>query len=146
MGKVKKILYSKQLNANVPTFYNDKMSCEVCEDFHIHYKNMRLNFGQNEWDFFCKTIIAAHNEWLIKKDELKQKIVNKDFKTKYLPSAQNITNNCENLDNIKYDIEESEYDMFDTIHIHYRNFRLELDHKEFIEFANGINEALKKIK
>jgi hypothetical protein len=56
MGRIATILKEKELPA--PKL-NNRFTCELCENIHIHYRNLRLEFTKEE--FFAYFAIIAQN-------------------------------------------------------------------------------------
>lgn len=138
MGQIKKILFTKEIKPTCD-YYNDKMSCETNENLHIHWKNIRLEFGKRDWRVFCDSIKLAFKEWIgIGKPKFDGKL-----DTIYLPTPQDI-NPISEFYPQRFQIEEQAN--VPTIHLHYRELRLEFSIPEFKEFAEGIKEALEGLK
>ena len=62
MGHVRKILALKKIQS-IPTFYSDHLSIELTEDFHIHIRNIRMEFDEVEFEKIAQTFCGALQRW-----------------------------------------------------------------------------------
>ena len=62
MGRIKKLLVSKKIKPE-SDIYKDFLSLEICENFHIHHRNLRMLFNKEEFDHFCKAVNHAWTKW-----------------------------------------------------------------------------------
>lgn len=111
MGQIKKIIKKKTVPK--PKF-NARFCVELCENVHIHYRNLRLEFDKDEFLLILEALKSINEE---KVDSFK-----------YSPSAfKQIVN--------KVLPQETEFDKRLQIeeqveghhHVHYRNLRIEVD-------------------
>lgn len=140
MGEVKRLLYSHPLATAAPAYYASKRSIELAESLHHHERNLRLEYrtGSAEFSEMCMSVGRAFRAL---QDRAQYELTMAPAETVYL-----------NLSDIpaeptqtprRFDIEESTYPTLPetTIHIHYRNLRIELSHEEWREFAAGVIHA-----
>lgn len=71
MGEVKRII----AQATVPKpMFNNSLRVELCENVHIHYRNVRLEFSPEEFLTFRETVLRCHpdrvNEFPYGKDHV----------------------------------------------------------------------------
>jgi hypothetical protein len=61
MGNVYKILGEKTINV-IPDHYSSRMVVELCENIHLHYRNLRIEFSWNEFADFHRGMKNAFIE------------------------------------------------------------------------------------
>lgn len=121
-----------------PTLQATRMIVENCENIHLHYRNMRLEFSSREFYFFARMIREA------------EQCLTENFKAMQEEEYSVLSSSLE-LD------EEPDYfpnritaeANLGSVHFHYKNFRLELTKEEAIDFLNSMETAkqnLKKVK
>jgi hypothetical protein len=112
MGVIKRII----LNKEVPTpQFNTRLTVELCENVHLHYRNLRLEFTAEEF----LDIVAEIKS--IKEDEVKNFAYGPD-KFKALVAKEILPPQTEF--NNRLQIEEQQGGRY---HVHYRNLRIELE-------------------
>lgn len=128
MGNVKKIIADEVLPNR--EYYNDKLWCDLCENLHIHLRNIRLEFSFEEWKELVVHLFSVKNE-LTKYPDYKEdagyqmllytptKAIEKD--SKYFPNRFRI---------------EEEHD--GSVHIHYRDIRLQVTKQEYNQIAKAM--------
>ena len=131
MGKVKKMLHSSRLKTSAPMMYAGKRSLESAETLHMHERNIRLEYTREEFWAFVAAMEASRRPGLLGYSD----------HTVYLSLTDILPEPGISPD--RFDVEESTYPTLPetTIHIHYRNLRLEFTHEEWQEFAQGIQLA-----
>ena len=133
MGDVKRMLHTQEI-APKPDMYAGKRSIEAAESMHIHDRNTRMEYTPEEIRALAKNMEQAMIGWngLL------------SGKTNWL--CVSAINPVCGVTPTRFDIEETEYPTLDatTIHIHYRNLRLEFSHAEWEQFAGGIIQAMGK--
>ena len=134
MGAVKRMLHSSEL-APEPAMYAKKRSIEEAETMHVHERNVRLEYTGREFQSLAVAIADAEKAWSGKEPQPGAPTNWLDVSA--LPASPGVTPQ-------RFDIEESEYPSLDetTVHVHYRNLRLEFSHAEWVEFAQGVCGAL----
>ena len=43
--------------------FNNRFVVEACEDFHFHYRNLRLSISYADWPFFAKGFADSYARW-----------------------------------------------------------------------------------
>ena len=51
MGNIKEVLYSREVPKSM---LNNRLTVELCENVHLHYRNLRLEFSKEEFLFLLK--------------------------------------------------------------------------------------------
>lgn len=144
MGRIKNLLYQKEIKPKSDN-WADMYSFEVCEDFHLHWKNLRLQFSQDEWQHFTQAVAYALQQWEMK--GCPPPLPHQKLPI-YLKQDPNKVLNVQP----EHDIRGTDFSIEDddlngpSVHVHYRSLRLDLSHPEFLEMAEGFAEALKKYK
>lgn len=150
MGRTLKALASKELN-NTPSVFNNRMVVEVCENIHVHYRNLRINLSLKDWSNLSTGLVDAFHRWKkIGKPnpgkthiELCRKEVAKE------PIGDNIQINLnENLYERNKNTIFSEGSVIEDpvyIHLKIRDLRIELSIKEFELLSEAVAEATKQL-
>lgn len=47
MGEVKRVIFEHKLSC--PAMFNTRLVVELCENVHVHYRNLRLEFSREEF-------------------------------------------------------------------------------------------------
>jgi len=134
MGNIFKQLATKLIRKK-STLQATRMTVEKCENIHLHYRNMRLEFSEEEFNFFADQIKKSQ-------EVLKQH----PEETEFLPlmASLDLKENPEFFpDRISVEANVG------SIHVHYKNLRLEYTPDEFSEFTESIlaaNNSFKDIR
>ena len=56
MGEIKRVVIEREVPAPM---FNDSLRVELCENVHIHYRNIRLEFGKEEFLLFREAMLRA---------------------------------------------------------------------------------------
>ena len=128
MGNIKKVL----LNEDVETpLFNNRLTVELCENVHIHYRNLRLEFSKEEFLQILRELKQI-DEGTVESFEYGENsflsLINKEI----LPDT------CE-FDK-RLQIEEQ---VEGHCHVHYRNLRIEL--RNLMDIGYGLFEVPIKI-
>lgn len=153
MGAIKKILSNRELPER--ELHNSRLFVDLSENIHIHHREIRLMFGKEEFFEFTGIIKESAKEvkrYLKKHPEYKEMEVfdglmvaggverqrtplkksPKPHESKYFPN--------------RLQIELQEEKVIDSIHIHYRDYRLVMNIETFRQFANGMKVALDNLE
>jgi len=133
MGAVKRLLHQSKISPS-PDMYPKSRSIEAAESMHIHERNVRLEYDVDEFFMLLGDLSDAHTTW---SGDLSEK-------TRWLKVSD--IGNEPAVTPTRFEIEESEYPTLDqtTIHLHYRNLRIEFSHREWEDFAEGVIDAMTK--
>ena len=153
MGDIKKILSQKELPDR--ELHNSRLFVDLSENVHIHFREIRLMFGVEEFFEFTDIIKESAGEvkkYLKKHPDYKEQEVfdgllvaggvkrqtsplqksPKPHESKYFPN--------------RLQIELQEEKVIDSVHIHYRDYRLVMNIETFRELANSLKEALDNLE
>lgn len=153
MGAIEKILSKKELPER--ELHNSRLFVDLSENAHIHHRELRLMFGVEEFFEFTDVIKYSAKEvkkYLKKHPEYKEMEVfdgllvaggakqqttplkksPKPHESKYFPN--------------RLQIELQEESVIDSVHIHYRDYRLVMNFETFRIFAEGMKEALDNLE
>ncbi len=153
MGSVKK--YLCKVNLPDREMHNSRLFIDLAENIHIHYREYRLVFSLNEFfefsDILQKSTIDVRNFLIQNPDYEEQKYPTtlmiaggRKQQLKFLTNSKKP--NCSCYFNNIFDIELQDEFVTDEIHIHYRDFRIAMNRKNFKIVAEGFNEANKNLK
>ena len=143
MGNTEKMLFDGKVN-QVSDVYADMHTVERCEDFHIHWRNLRLIFDKPEFELFCQAIRIAHGNW--KKLGCPDPEPGKSL-PEYLYNLGVDPIHGRRSTDLKIEAQgELPHMPKNMIHLHYKSIRLDVSHKEFVELAEAFASALKEFK
>ena len=125
MGHVKRLLFSTEI-APEPAHYAGKRSIEHAETMHVHERNVRMEWDSQQFQDFACDMRLAETEW---RSSLGGACPKPGAPTTHLV-VSDIPGS--GVTPTRFEVEETEYPTLDatTIHVHYRNLRLELSHQE----------------
>ena len=138
MGNCLKILSEKELEQRTVT--PSSMWGDLCENIHIHIRNLRIEFSKEEFE-------NTMNAMKILSDGLKKGIDEYDWKPgnpAFLISYDNgvrLKNDSDFFPNrLRIELEKKE-----RVHIHYREVRLHMTISEMKLLTEALNEAMAKL-
>lgn len=128
--------------------FNNRLVVEVCETFHVHYRNLRIVLSQKDWESFGKGMNDAWVRWnqrgkppcgsghieLCRKEVASDPVDNEHCKV-------NLNKNLYELHEGKIFSEGADLQEDTYIHLKIRDIRLELTKAEFKELAKVVKEA-----
>ena len=149
MGAIKKILVNKELPGR--ELHNSRMFVDLSENIHIHFREIRLMFGVEEFfEFFdiLKEGAADIKKYLRRHPEYKEQevmdgiLVGGGAKRQIIPLKKSPKPHVSKYFPNRLQIELQEEKVIDAIHIHYRDYRFVMNFETFREFTHGMQEAL----
>ena len=110
---------------------------DLCENIHLHFRNIRLDFSVKEWAAFCAAInnIQKGIEFSIEDKKYREGDPNFLLQVQYNIPLESDSDYYPNRSLI-------EVQRDNTVHFHYRDLRLHLTSDEFEVIANQFIEAL----
>ena len=139
MGNCLKVLHESELEQRSIT--PSSMWGDVCENIHLHVRNIRLEFSKEEFD-------NTYHAMTILDEGLKRGIETYDWKPgndSFLISFDNgvrLTNDSAYHSNrLRIELEKN-----DEVHIHYREIRLHLTKKELKQLSRALIKASNDIE
>ncbi len=143
MGKVIRLLAASKLSQN--TIFNSRFVVECCENFHLHWRNIRLELTPQNFSAIAQTVEAGTRFWQAQGSpsshphlELSRAVIQNPI---CQPSELKIEL-CENLYKIHETSKDSHFLEEDAfVHLHYRDLRVEMSNEEFHRFARTVTEA-----
>ena len=129
MGNVKRLIAEEVLPDR--EHYYQKLWCDLCENIHIHLRNIRLEFSKKEWADLIKHLSGAYHEINKFKDYKENSGTQLMLVT---PGMDNITKKSDYYNN-RFRIED-EHD--GSVHVHYRDIRLHMTREEYNQIANAM--------
>ena len=136
MGDIRKMLAAVKLDPR--TITSRQVWADLCESVHLHFRNIRFDFGELEWAHFRAAINMLGKT-------VEQVAVQKDYKEgdpNFLVQVlfDALINNSSKYYADRFLIE---YEEDETVHVHYRDMRLHLTSPEFVTIATAFKDALK---
>lgn len=123
MGKVKNLISEVVLPERQHTY--STLWADLCENVHIHHKNVRLEFSVSEFLEFCETLQKFRKGVQSNLEGYKEGDHN--YIKTFRPKPKNLSKRSKYFNN-RFRIEEG---LDGRIHIHYRDIRLELSPEEY---------------
>lgn len=143
MGNTIKILVEKVLKAK-SDIYSGMHTVERCEDFHLHWRNLRLIFDKEEFKIFCNAVRDAQNMWIRQgcpSPEPDKSLPDYLYTSEISPIHSRRPTDF--VIEVQGDLPHMPENM---IHLHYKSLRLDVSHDEFVELAEAFSEALEEFK
>lgn len=138
MGKIKKLLAADKIESRSLT--STSIWGDLCENVHLHFRNIRLDFSVVEWAFFRAAInhLGKAMEWGIEQYEWREGDPN--FLVQFETNARIPANSDYFPDRVIIEIQRD-----NTVHFHYRDLRLHWTKQEFIAIAHMFMDAITKL-
>ena len=134
MGHIKKVLAQGELeprNLTAGTIWTD-----LCEDVHLHYRNIRFDYSEKEWAHFRAAInmlgLAVENV----ADEKNYREGDPNFLVQQIFNVPLKTDSEYYKNRSLIEIQRD-----NTVHFHYRDLRLHFTQPEFVQIAEMFIEA-----
>ena len=129
--------------------FDNRMVVEVCETFHVHYRNLRIALSHKDWEQFGKGMNDAWTRWVQRGKPENKQGTHIELCRKEVASNPVDNEYCKvNLNKNLYEMHDGKIfaegaDLLDDTYIHLkiRDLRLELTKAEFKELARVIKEA-----
>ncbi len=153
MSAIKEILLNKELPSR--ELHNSRMFVDLSENIHIHFREIRLMFGVEEFfEFFSILKEGARDikKYLRRNPDYKEQevfdgiLVGGGAKRQIIPLQKSPKPHESKYFPNRLQIELQEEKVIDAIHIHYRDYRLVMNIETFREFVNGMKEALDNLE
>lgn len=153
MGAIKKVLCERELPER--ELHNSRLFVDLSENVHIHFREIRLMFGVEEFFEFTDVIRESAREvkkYLEKHPDYKEQevfdglLVAGGIKRQTTPLQKSPKPHESKYFPNRLQIELQEEKVIDSIHIHFRDYRLVMNFETFRELANGMKEALDNLE
>ena len=133
MGIIDKKLFVNN-NSSSNRLCSTRLCIDICENIHIHHRDLRLEFSIPEWNNFSELIrlsdIEVNNQISNGYKENESDDLRKQLKI-------DINNRPDYFPNrIQIELQKN-----GTIHLHYFDIRLEFSEEDFIDFCKSINKS-----
>jgi hypothetical protein len=149
MGAIKKVLSNRELPDR--ELHNSRLFVDLSENVHIHHRELRLLFGVDEFFEFTDIVTGSAREvkkYLKKHPGYKEQeifdgiLVAGGVKRQTAPLQKSPQPHVSKYFPNRLQIELQEEKVIDSIHIHFRDYRLVMNFDTFREFAMGMKESL----
>jgi len=153
MGAIKKILLNKELPER--ELHNSRLFVDLSENIHIHFREIRLMFGVEEFfEFFSILKEGARDvkKYLKRHPGYKEQevfdgiLVGGGARRQIIPLQKSPKPHESKYFPNRLQIELQEEKVIDAIHIHYRDYRLVMNIETFRELVTGMKEALDSLE
>jgi len=141
MGHTRKILSSQKI-PTIPIFSSSKLVIELAENFHLHYRNYRLEMDHVEFELMARAFIKAYAHWCLRgcpESVTYEKRGDRNIflATSQLPAMPSFANLETNIGSTRVELQE----WMDYFHVHYKDFRLEFNREEYEAFSEVVSEG-----
>lgn len=149
MGAIEKVLSKKELPER--ELHNSRLFVDLSENAHIHHRELRLMFGVEEFFEFTDIVKDSAKEvkkYLKRHPEYKEMevfdglLVAGGIKRQTSPLEKSPKAHESKYFPNRLQIELQQESVIDSIHIHFRDYRLVMNFDTFRVFAEGMKEAL----
>lgn len=138
MGAIKKVLSGKEIEPRYITAQG--LWGDLCEDIHLHYRNVRFDFSMEEWATFACAVnnIQKGLEYSIEENKYKEGDPNFLVQVMFNTPLKSDSSYYPNRSLI-------ELQRDNTVHFHYRDLRLHWTKTEFETIAKQFIEAYEQM-
>lgn len=149
MGEIKLVLDNRELPER--ELHNSRLFVDLSENVHIHHREIRLMFGVEEFFEFTDIVRDSAKEvkkYLKKHPDYKEQevfdglMVAGGLKRQITPLQKSPKPHQSKYFPNRLQIELQEEKVIDSVHIHYRDYRLVMNIETFRQFAQGMKQAL----
>ena len=139
MGHIKQLLALENIEPRHITATS--IWTDLCEDIHLHYRNLRLDFSQKEWAHFRAAInhLGMATEFQTERYQYEEGdpnfLVSMHFNTPLHSNSEYYPNRL-----------SIELQRDDTVHVHYRDLRMHYTVTEFKAIARAFVRALQQFE
>lgn len=141
MGYTKKIIETKEVS-DKPTFYTTSLRIDLAENFHLHYRNFRIEMSSKEFAKMAKSWFITWIKWnFLGRPKVRPTDNHLVLYSTTLPEKIGEGNDLVRGSELTVELQHQA----DYIHLHYRGSRIEFSVEEFKDFAEVISESKIKI-
>ena len=153
MGAIKTVLDQRELPER--ELHNSRLFIDLSENVHIHFREIRLMFSVPEFFEFSDVLRESAGEvrrWLARHPEYREQqvfdglLVAGGVRRQTTPLLKSPKPHESTYFPNRLQIELQEESVIDSVHIHFRDYRLAMSIECFREFARGMREALDKLE
>lgn len=135
------------------TIFNNRFVVEICEQVHVHYRNLRILMSLTDWVEFAKGNADALKRWesrgcpvpaegthieLCRKEVAKSSPANDEI-------TINLNRNLYKVNEGRIFSEGADLEGKDYIHLKIRDLRIEMTKEEFLALSDACIEAKEKL-
>jgi hypothetical protein len=153
MGKIEKILHHDELPDR--ELHNSRMFVDLSENVHIHFRELRLMFGREEFfEFFSILEEGARDvkKYMRKNPDYEEQevfegiLVGGGTDRQIIPLMKSPKPHVSKYFPNRIQIELQEEKEIDSIHVHYRDYRLVMNIATFKKVTRGMMSALGRLE
>lgn len=134
MGAIKKILATARLEPRTITAQG--LWTDLCENVHLHYRNIRLDLSEDEWARVRSAVNGCGIQMEHAAQEKDYREGNPEFLMQFIFSYGARSNSDYYPDRFLVELQRD-----NTVHVHYRDLRLHLTIPEFDKIARAFDDA-----
>ena len=141
MGYTRKIIETKEVS-DKPTFYTKSLRIDLAENFHLHYRNFRIEMSSIEFAKMAKSWFIGWIKWnFLGRPKVRPTDDHLVIYSTDLPEKIGEGNDLVRGSELTVELQHQT----DYIHLHYRGSRIEFSVDEFKDFAEVISKSKVKI-
>lgn len=148
MGQTIQNLAKTELNDKA--IFNNRFVVEACEDFHFHYRNLRIRISYADWPFFARGFSDAYLRWEKQGRPFggHTELCRKQVASNALDDGIqiNLNRNLYKLNDGKVFSEGTDLVEDKYIHFKYRDLRMEMTLDEFKLLAKTVQDAFGELE
>ncbi len=142
MGYTRKIIDTKKVS-DVPTFYTSSLRIDLAENFHLHYRNFRIEMSAKEFSRVAKSYFISWIKWnFLGRPSVRPTDDHLVLYSTKIPEKIGEGNDLVRGSELTVELQHQT----DYIHLHYRGSRIEFSVDEFKDFAEVISNSKTKIE
>jgi hypothetical protein len=137
MGKIAKLLALAELEPRTITATG--LWGDLCENVHLHYRNLRLDFSEFEWASMRAAVNMVGRALEQAADQHDYEEGNPNFLVQAIFDEGVKASSAYYPNRLSIELQRD-----NTVHVHYRDLRLHLTEPEFIEIATAFERARRR--
>jgi hypothetical protein len=137
VGNIKKLLACESIERRSVT--PNMIWTDLCENIHLHYRNIRLEFSEKEFAEFRAAINMLGRAVEMVSTEKDYREGDPNFLIQQMYNTPLSAHSDYFPNRVTLEVQKD-----DTVHFHYRDLRLHFGHDEFVRISEIFSEAIQK--